>query len=48
LNNGKDDELLVGLNGKLFQTARAEQLKALTDVREQVVSSRLTCIDDLK
>jgi len=33
----------------LFQTAGAEQLKAQPpkDVREQVVSSRLTCIDDL-
>jgi len=49
LNECKDDKLLVSSNGKLFQTAGAEQLKAQPpkDVREQVVSSRLTCIDDL-
>jgi len=44
----KYDKLLVSSKCKLFETAGAEQLNAQPpkDVREQVVSSRLTCIDD--
>jgi hypothetical protein len=42
LNEGKNDTLLVNSNGKLFQTADAEKLKARPpkDVRERPTSRR--------